>query len=169
MTDDDETNPPGLTPLAVGSVAPDFSLRDQNNQIVSLSSFLGQKAALVVFYPFAFTGICTGELGQISKNLDTFATDDVQVLSISTDTPYAHKIFAQRDALNFPLLSDFWPHGAAAESFGVFNPKVGVANRGTFLIDRDGVIRFSEVNEIGVGRDPQRWIDEVKALAATVS
>ena len=158
-----ETNP-GLAPLPVGMTAPDFTLRDQNNELVTLSQFRGDKAVLLVFYPFAFTGICTGELGEIARNLDVFVSDSVQTLTISIDSPYSHKIFAQRDGLEFPLLADFWPHGAVAESYGVFNSQVGVANRGTFLIDQDGVIRFSEVNEIGMGRDPQRWISEIKSL-----
>ncbi|MGX7680521.1 peroxiredoxin [Jatrophihabitans sp. DSM 45814] len=155
----------GLTPLAIGSEAPDFTLRDQNNELVTLSDFRGDRAVLVVFYPFAFTNICTGELGQISKNLDLFANDDVQVVSISIDSAYSHKVFAQRDGLDFPLLADFWPHGAVASAFGVFNADIGVANRGTFLIDKAGIIRFSEVNEIGEGRDPQTWLDEIAALS----
>jgi mycoredoxin-dependent peroxiredoxin len=159
---------PGLNPLAVGTQAPDFSLRDQNNEVVTLSDFRGEKSVLIVFYPFAFTGICTGELVQISRNLDVFSNPEVQVLTVSIDSPYSHKIFSQRDELQFPLLSDFWPHGAVAQAFGVFNDDVGVANRGTFLIDREGVIRFSEANEIGVGRDPQRWIEEIKALTTPV-
>lgn len=154
----------GLSPLQVGATAPDFTLRDQNNELITLSRFRGEKAVLLVFYPFAFTGICTGELGEIARNLEVFANAEVQTLTISIDSPYAHKIFSQRDGLDFPLLADFWPHGAVAEAYGVFNAEVGVANRGTFLIDRDGVIRFSEVNEIGLGRDPQRWIAEIKAL-----
>ncbi|UQX87309.1 peroxiredoxin [Jatrophihabitans telluris] len=162
------TNSPGLDALPVGSLAPDFSLRDQNNEVVSLSRFAGQKAVLLVFYPFAFTGICTGELGQIGKHLDTFVSDEVQVLAVSIDSSYSHKIFAQRDELDFPLLSDFWPHGAVAQAYGVFNDEVGVANRGTFLIDRHGIIRFSEVNEIGFGRDPQRWLDAISELGAPV-
>jgi peroxiredoxin len=160
----ESASPSGLTPLGVGTEAPDFTLRDQNNEWVTLSKFRGDKAVLAVFYPYAFTRICTGELGHISANLDTFATDDVQIFAISIDSSYAHKIFALRDGLNFPLLSDFWPHGAVAESFGVFNAEVGVANRGTFLIDKAGIITFSEVNQIGVGRDPQRWLDAVAEL-----
>lgn len=159
-----QTPAAGLSPLPVGATAPEFTLRDQNNELVSLSQFRGEKAVLLVFYPFAFTGICTGELGEIARNLDVFSSAEVQTLTISIDSPYAHKIFSQRDGLNFPLLADFWPHGAVAATYGVFNAEVGVANRGTFLIDRDGVIRFSEVNEIGLGRDPQRWIAEIKAL-----
>lgn len=155
---------PGLTPLAVGSQAPDFSLRDQNNEFVSLKDFHGDKAVLIVFYPWAFTGICTNELGAIRDRIDEFANDSVQVLTISVDSSYSHKVFAQRDSLNFPLLADFWPHGEVAEAFGVFNSDAGAANRGTFLVDRDGVIRFSEANEIGMGRDPQTWLDAIAAL-----
>lgn len=160
---------PGLSPLPVGATAPDFELKDQNNETVSLASFRGDKAVLLVFYPWAFTSICTGELGQLRDNIDAFANEHVQVLTISVDSGFAHKIFSQRDNLNFPLLSDFWPHGAVAEAYGVFNHEVGVSNRGTFLVDRDGIIRFSEVNEIGQGRDPQRWRDAIDALSTPVA
>lgn len=155
---------PGMKPLPVGTQAPEFRLRDQNNEVVTLSSFRGSKAVLLVFYPWAFTSICTGELGAIRDRIDEFANDAVQVLTVSIDSSFAHKIFAQRDELNFPLLADFWPHGEAAQAYGVFNTDAGVSNRGTFLIDTDGVIRFSEAYEIGVGRDPQRWLDEIAAL-----
>jgi peroxiredoxin len=158
----------GLSPLAPGCIAPDFTLRDQNNEQTNLAGFRGEKAVLMVFYPFAFTGICTGELGRINAGIEQFANDSVQVLTISCDSPYAQKTFALRDDLKFPLLSDFWPHGAVAQAYGVFNPVVGVANRGTFLIDVEGVIRFSECNEIGVGRDSQTWLDEIAALAVAV-
>jgi peroxiredoxin (alkyl hydroperoxide reductase subunit C) len=160
---------PGLTPLPVGTPAPDFTLRDQNNEVVTLSSFRGSKAVLLVFYPWAFTSICTGELGQLRDRIDEFANDAVQVLTLSIDSSFVHKIFAQRDELNFPLLADFWPHGAVAEAYGVFNTDAGVSNRGTFLIDRDGIIRFSEAAEIGVGRDPQRWLDAIAALTSGVA
>jgi peroxiredoxin (alkyl hydroperoxide reductase subunit C) len=158
----------GLSPLAVGTQAPDFELRDQNNEVVRLADFRGDKAVLLVFYPWAFTNICTGELGQIGHHIDGFANDAVQVMTVSVDSPYVHKVFSQRDGLRFPLLADFWPHGGVAQSYGVFNDQAGVANRGTFLIDSAGVIRFSEVNEIGVGRDPQRWLDEISALASAI-
>jgi peroxiredoxin (alkyl hydroperoxide reductase subunit C) len=158
----------GLTPLPVGTNAPAFSLRDQNNEVVSLANFAGQRAVLMVFYPFAFTNICTGELGQVQSKLAEFANDRVQVLTISIDSPYSHKVFAQRDGLDFPLLADFWPHGGVAQRYGVFNDAVGAANRGTFLVDRQGVIRFSEANEIGQGRDPQAWLDAIAALGSQV-
>jgi peroxiredoxin (alkyl hydroperoxide reductase subunit C) len=150
--------------IGAGDPAPDFALRDQNNEEVSLASFRGSKAVLLVFYPFAFTGICTNELGRVRDELDTFQNDDVQVLTISCDSPYAHKIFSQREGFDFPLLADFWPHGAVAQAYGVFNDKVGVANRGTFLIDRDGTVRFAECNRIGEGRDPAAWQAAIKSL-----
>jgi peroxiredoxin (alkyl hydroperoxide reductase subunit C) len=165
----DPVSIPGLAPLPVGVEAPDFTLRDQNNEVVTLSSFRGSKAVLLVFYPWAFTSICTGELGQIRDRIDEFANDAVQVLTISIDSSFAHKIFAQRDELNYPLLADFWPHGAVAQAYGVFNSDAGVSNRGTFLIDRDGIIRFSEANEIGVGRDPQAWLDAIASVTAEVA
>ncbi len=165
----DDSSIPGLTPLPVGVEAPDFTLRDQNNEVVTLSSFRGSKAVLLVFYPWAFTSICTGELGQIRDRIDEFANDAVQVLTLSIDSSFVHKIFSQRDELNYPLLADFWPHGAVAQAYGVFNSDAGVSNRGTFLIDRDGIIRFSEAKEIGVGRDPQRWLDEIAALTSGVT
>jgi peroxiredoxin (alkyl hydroperoxide reductase subunit C) len=153
----------------VGSEAPDFRLRDQNNEVVTLSSFRGSKAVLLVFYPWAFTSICTGELGRLRDNIDAFANDRVQVLTISVDSSFSHKIFAQRDELNFPLLADFWPHGAVAQAYGVFNTDAGAANRGTFLVDAEGIIRFSEVNEIGVGRDPEVWLKAIDELASPVA
>ena len=160
---------PGMTPLPVGSEAPDFQLRDQNNEVVTLSGFRGEKAVLLVFYPWAFTSICTGELGRLRDNIDAFANDRVQVLTISIDSSFVHKIFAQRDGLNFPLLADFWPHGAVAQTYGVFNTDAGVSNRGTFLVDVDGVVRFSEANEIGVGRDPEVWLRAIDELASPVA
>ena len=152
-------------PIEVGALAPDFTLRDQNNEQVTLSSFRGQKAVLLVFYPLAFTGICTGELCVVRDDLVTFQNDDVQIITVSVDSPYSHKIFSEREGYEFPLLSDFWPHGAVAQAYGVFNEQVGYANRGTFLIDRDGVVRFAEMNEPGQGRDADKWRQAIKELA----
>lgn len=152
-------------PIEVGALAPDFTLRDQNNEQVTLSSFRGQKAVLLVFYPLAFTGICTGELCVVRDDLVTFQNDNVQIITVSVDSPYSHKIFSEREGYEFPLLSDFWPHGAVAQAYGVFNEQVGYANRGTFLIDRDGVVRFAEMNEPGQGRDAEKWRQAIKELA----
>lgn len=147
----------------VGSVAPDFTLKDQNNQEVSLSSFRGQRAVLVVFYPFAFSGICTGELTAVRDDLSSFQNDRVQILAVSVDHTPALKAWAEAQGYGFPLLSDFWPHGETAKAYGVFFEKAGMATRGTFLVDQEGVVRFAEVNGPGEPRDQEAW---KKALAA---
>lgn len=150
--------------IAVGDEAPDFTLPDQNNEPFTLSSLRGEKAVLVVFYPLAFTGICTGELCTVRDDMPTFQNDDVQVVSISVDSPYAHKIFSEREGYEFPLLADFWPHGAVAQAYGVFNDIAGIANRGTFLVDKAGIVQFAEMNSPGEGRDAEAWREAIAKL-----
>jgi peroxiredoxin (alkyl hydroperoxide reductase subunit C) len=149
-------------PLGVGTKAPDFTLKDQNNQEVSLSDFTGRKHVLLVFYPLAFTGKCQGEMCEIQENLSTYVSDQIQVLAVSVDSVYSHKVWADQERFEFPLLADFWPHGAVARAYGVFNETSGIANRGTFVIDKEGVIRFAEMNLPGEPRDQAGWR---KALA----
>ena len=152
--------------VEVGSQAPDFTLKDQNNEEITLSSFRGTKNVLVVFYPLAFSGVCTGELSQLHDDLDQFQNDDVQVLAISVDSVYTLKAFAEQQGYQFPLLADFWPHGRAAQDYRVFNETAGIANRGTFLVDTDGVVRFAEMNEPGEPRDQGAWKQALAALPA---
>jgi len=147
----------------VGTEAPDFTLKDQNNQEVTLSSFRGERAVLVVFYPFAFSGICTGELCAVRDDLSSFQNDDVQILAVSVDHAFALKAWSIAEGYEFPLLADFWPHGEVAQAYGVFNDGAGFAVRGTFLVDKTGVVRFAEVNGPGEARDQEAW---KKALAA---
>jgi peroxiredoxin len=144
-------------PIEVGAEAPDFVLKDQNNQEVRLSDFRGSKTVLLVFYPLAFTGICQGELCAMRDNLNDFMNDSVQVLTVSVDSPYVHSVWADQEGYQFPLLSDFWPHGAVAQAYGVFNSERGFANRGTFIIDKTGTVRFSEENAPGQARDQDAW------------
>jgi peroxiredoxin (alkyl hydroperoxide reductase subunit C) len=138
---------------AIGATAPDFTLKDQYGQDVSLAGFRGDKAVVVVFFPFAFSGICTGELCEIRDDLGAFANDDVQVLAMSCDHMFTQRAYADAQGYFFPVLSDFWPHGQVAQDYGVFVPDGGFATRGTFLIDRDGVVRWSLVNGPGEKRD----------------
>ena len=143
--------------LEVGAAAPDFTLKDQNNQEVSLSDFRGRKAVLLVFYPFTFAGTCQGELTEVSGAVDEFQNDDVQVLAVSVDSAYSHKVWATEQGFDFPILADFWPHGGVAQAYGVFNETGGFANRGTFVIDREGVVRFAEELGPGETRDQKAW------------
>lgn len=149
--------------LEPGTPAPDFTLKDQNNEAFTLSEKRGLQAVLVVFYPFAFTGICTRELNAVRDD-PAFFNDSVITVTVSCDTVYANKIFAERERFEFQLLSDFWPHGAVARAYGVFSESIGVALRGTFLVDRSGLVSFSESNSVGQGRDPQVWRDAIATL-----
>jgi mycoredoxin-dependent peroxiredoxin len=150
--------------VEVGAKAPDFTLNDYNRQPVTLSAFQGEKNVLVVFYPFAFSGICTGELCQVRDELADYTNADVQVLGISVDSPFALKAWADHEGYKFPLLSDFWPHGAVAQQYGVFNEKAGLATRGTFLIDKTGIVRFTEINQPGEARDQSAWKKAIATL-----
>ena len=151
--------------LSVGDVAPEFSLPDQDKQVVSLEGLRGTPV-LLVFYPFAFSGICTGELCQLRDELSTYTDAGVRVLAISTDPVFSLKAWKAQEGFDFDLLSDFWPHGAAAQAYGVFNDKAGMALRGTFLIDAEGTITFAEVNQPGDARAQSGWKDAVGKLAA---
>ncbi|MFG2077642.1 peroxiredoxin [Nonomuraea maritima] len=144
-------------PAEVGALAPDFELQDQHGAPVRLSRFRGRKVVLV-FYPLAFSGICHGELSVLRDH----PIDDAQVLTVSVDSVFAHRAWADREGFTFSLLSDFWPHGQVARAYGVFDEAKGVAQRGTFVIDREGVIRWSVVNPSSQARDVA---DYVKALA----
>ncbi len=151
--------------VEVGAQAPDFTLNDYNKQPVTLSSFRGERNVLLVFYPFAFSGICTGELCQVRDELAAYEDGNVQVIGVSVDTPFSLKAWASREGYQFPLLSDFWPHGQVARAYGVFNEQAGLANRGTFLVDTEGVIRYAEVNAPGEPRDQEAWKKAVAALS----
>jgi peroxiredoxin (alkyl hydroperoxide reductase subunit C) len=150
--------------VQVGDQAPEFTLKDQNKQPVALVDFRGQKSVLLVFYPFAFSSICTNELCAVRDDLPKYQNDAVQILAVSTDPSFSLKAFGQAEGYEFPLLSDFWPHGDVAQTYGVFNDQSGMAVRGTFLIDKDGVVRFAEVNEPGEPRDQSRWIAALAEL-----
>ncbi|QQQ77798.1 peroxiredoxin [Saccharothrix sp. 6-C] len=151
--------------VEVGAQAPDFTLDDYNKQPVTLSSFRGERNVLLVFYPFAFSGICTGELCQVRDELAAYEDENVQVIGVSVDTPFSLKAWAAQEGYQFPLLSDFWPHGQVAQAYGVFNEQAGLANRGTFLIDLAGVVRYAEVNGPGEPRDQEAWKKAVAALS----
>nr|WP_055506097.1 peroxiredoxin [Nonomuraea pusilla] len=143
-------------PAEVGAQAPDFELQDQHGTPVRLSQFRGRNVVLV-FYPLAFTGVCQGELAAL-RDFDA----DAQLLTVSVDSVFAHRAWADRESYTFPLLSDFWPHGQVAQAYGVFDDAKGLARRGTFVIDGEGVIRWSVVNPNSEARDVA---DYVKALA----
>ncbi|MDR7158577.1 peroxiredoxin [Arthrobacter sp. BE255] len=148
---------------AVGESAPDFELANQYGEPVRLSSFRGQNV-VVVFYPFAFSGICTGELCEIRDNLGVFEDAKATVLAISVDSKFSLRAYAEQEGYSFDLLADFWPHGSVAREYGVFDAGSGMARRGTFIIDASGVIRYVVVNPRGQARDLSAYREALAGL-----
>jgi peroxiredoxin len=136
-----------------GEPAPDFELRDQHGQRVRLTSYRGRKTVVLMFYPFAFSRVCTGELRDVRDDHPELVSDTVQLLAVSCDPTFALREFADRQDLDFPVLSDFWPHGEVATAYGVFDSERGCANRSTFIIDTGGVVRWAVHNAMPDARD----------------
>ena len=139
--------------VEIGEQAPDFELRDQHGTPVRLSSFRGSKNVVLVFYPLAFSGVCTGELCAMRDDFPEVTREDVELLTVSVDSTFATRAWSDAEHFNFSLLSDFWPHGEVARRYGVFDENMGVATRGTFIIDKAGVVRWRVVNPIPQARD----------------
>jgi peroxiredoxin len=145
---------------AVGSTAPDFVARNQHGETVGLSDFRGRRDVVLVFYPYAFSGVCTSELTALRDRPDLAAA--AEILAVSCDPMFTLRAYADASGLEFGLLSDFWPHGSIASQYGVFDAERGCAGRGTFVIDQAGVIRWSVVSGFAEARDPD---DYARALA----
>ena len=150
--------------LTIGQAAPDFTLKNQFGEDVTLSSFRGKKNVVVVFYPFAFSGICTGELCALRDDLAAYQNENTELLAISCDAMYSQKAFAEQEGYKFSLLADFWPHGQTSKAYGVFNEERGLAIRGTFVVDKEGVLRWQVVN----GPGDARVAADYKAALATL-
>jgi len=141
----------------IGSAAPDFTLPNQHGEPITLSQFRGARNVVLVFYPWAFTGACTSELCEIRDRIATFDNADTVTLAVSCDAKFSLRIFAEREGYSFSLLSDFWPHGQVARQYGVFDDNRGAAVRGTFIIDRDGIVRYRVINGMADIRDPAEY------------
>jgi len=152
--------------LAVGDVAPDFTLSDQDGNEHSLSNYRGERPVVLVFVPFAFTGVCEGEFCQLSENLNQFESAGAQLLGISCDRHFSIKAWTDQAGINFPVLSDGWPHGATAQAYGCFNEDLGCAMRRTIVIDKEG--KVADIFESGGLTEPREKAAYDAALAALV-
>ena len=152
-------------PAEIGRPAPDFTLRTHTGETITLSQFAGVKPVVVVFIPFAFTGVCQGELCTIRDDFTPFTAAGAEVLVITTDPSPAQKMWSDQEGWTFPLLSDFWPHGEVAEAYGAFNDALGCANRVTVVIGEDGVVvdRFESEN-LGTPRPAERYEEAMAKL-----
>ena len=153
-------------PIASGDRVGLVEATNQFGQQVRLGAGEGGEWALLFFYPYAFTGICTGELGQLQADREAYAAAGCRIAGVSCDSMFAQRVFAETEGLSFHLLADHWPHGALAQRFGVFDTERGCAVRGSFLLDPDGVVRWSVVNPIGEGRDLAAQLAAVQQLTA---
>lgn len=148
----------------VGSPAPEFSLPDQEKNVVALGDLRGSNA-LVVFIPFPFTGICTAEACTLEANLAKLSDFDAKVVIITTHAVPTNKHWASENAISIPVLSDFWPHGAIAQAYGSFNDALGAANRVTYVLDGDAVVRQVIATEsLGIAREFEAYEQALAAL-----
>lgn len=152
-------------PAEIGQQAPDFTLKSHTGEEVTLSQFRGQQPVVLVFIPFAFTGVCQGELCAIRDDFSTFESAGAQVLVVTTDTAPSLKMWADQQGWTFPTLSDHWPHGEVAKAYGAFNEERGCANRVTVLIGKDGTVvdRFQS-GGLGEARPEDRYSEALAKL-----
>ena len=153
--------------IQVGDTAPDFELLNTEGGKTKLSDFRGQKHVLLVFFPFAFSARCTTEFCTLrDENLELVSDESVEVLGISCDHLFALKAWKQAEKYPNTFLSDFWPHGAVAQAYGVFADAVGCAKRIAFLVDKDGVVRYVDENPSGDIRDQGAWRSQLAEIGA---
>lgn len=146
----------------IGSSAPLFTLKNQFGEDISLESFRGRKPVAVIFLPFAFSGICTGELCEIRDRISE--VEGVEILAVTCDHFFSNRAWAEREGYGFSVLSDFWPHGAVSREYGVFDEQVGAAARGSFIVDVDGIVRWKVENGIPDARDFDAYREALAAL-----
>src|SRR5918995_5525384 len=131
--------------IGTGSKAPGFDLEVERSERVRLSDFRGERNVLLVFHPFAWTPVCEEEALDLQANLPAFESAETEVILVSCDPSAARQAWREKLQLEYTLASDFWPHGAAAMTYDVFNEGRGAPVRGTFLIDKDGSVIWSLV------------------------
>lgn len=154
-----------MTILQPGTPAPAFTLHSTPDQTVSLSDFKGQNVILA-FYPADWSPVCGDEMALFNQLLDEFRMYNAQMLGISVDGPWCHMALSADRHYHFPLLSDFEPKGAVARAYGAYEEKEGVAERALFVIDGQGVVRWSYLSPMGVNPGADGVLDALQALQA---
>ena len=149
MSDTQSQQQSQTTVLQPGITAPDFTLRTTPNQSISLNQYRGNPVILV-FYPADFSPVCGDEMTLFNELLPEFQRLNAEVMGISVDGVWCHLAFSKEKNLKIPLLADFEPKGEVAKKYGVYRKKDGIAERALFLLDKDGIIRYSYVSPIGV-------------------
>jgi peroxiredoxin len=152
------------TPIGVGSVAPDFTLKDQTGSAVSLASYRGRKNVVLIFYPGSFTSVCSVQVPGYNQKEQRWEDQDAQVLAVSVDSVAVHQAFAEYvGGVDFPILADFYPHGEVARRYGILRPE-GTSERATFVIDKQGIVRHAEIHPMGQVPDRAKAIEALRAI-----
>ncbi len=133
--------------LKAGDPAPDFELVDQNKNTVKLSDYRGKKNVMLTFHPLAFTGVCQAQMSSYEADKSQFDRYDTVVLGISVDSQPAHAAWAKEMGTTFPLLADFYPHGAVAQKYGIFIDERGFAERAVIIVDKQSIVRYIDVHQ----------------------
>ena len=152
--------------VEVGQEAPDFDLRDSEGGKTKLSSYRGHKNVLLVFYPLAFSTVCSIEFCTFRDVNADIVNDDTEVIGISVDSSWALRAWKKAESFPNIFVADFWPHGEIARTYGVLNEERGTSNRGTFLIDKEGIVRWKEVLPAGEARDQAGWREAIAELSS---
>ncbi len=152
--------------LAAGALAPDFTLSDQFGAEVALSELLLDGPVALVFVPFAFSRICTAEFAELSASQGLFAEHSVRLIGVTVDSVWTLRAWAEHERFEFPILSDFWPHGAVSRAYGAFVERTGAASRASVLIGRDGLVAASFESPVGEARPLADYGDALRVLAA---
>ena len=151
------------------TTAPDFELANQFGEHIRLAEFRGKKPVALVFFPLAFSSTCTTELCTLRDNIELFKKKGIELIGISVDSKATLRAWAEKEGYDFTLLADFWPHGEVAKEYGVFLQEKGFANRATFLIDINGVIRASFITAPGEARSLNDYAAAVAELVEPAS
>ena len=150
--------------IQVGEVAPDFTLSNQHGEELTISELVSEGPVALVFFPLAFSGICTGELCELRDNLAVFNDAKVRLVGVSVDSVFSLKVWAEQEGYEFSILSDFWPHGAVAREYGAFVEERGIATRATVIIGEDRKVLASLETSSGEARDFAAYREAVAAL-----
>jgi peroxiredoxin len=150
--------------ISVGAAAPDFTLKDQNQKEVKLSEFQGKKNVVLMFYPLDWSPVCTNEHACVVNDMKRFDQLDAQVLGISVDSVWSHKAYAEKMGIQYPLLADFQPRGAASDKFGVFLADKGITGRAIAIVDRGGKVAWFKNYDIPVVPDIKEVADALAGV-----
>ena len=152
--------------LEGGDEAPDFELRDQHGQRVRLSSYRGSKAVLLVFFPSAFSPVCSSELSTLGETATTLAGRDVELLTVSCDPMFTLRAFSDAEGVDFRMLTDFWPHGKVSSAYDVFDRDFGCSKRSTFIVDRTGIVRWQVHNAMPDLRSVDDYLEALDVVGS---